>query len=182
MQIYRNRIVDQDANILSYRKIGNSRLLKLAAFLRLLPPEKFNLSYWVSNDEGSLYGCEEINLKTCGTKACAMGWATAMPLFRRLGLVLHSGNSADPAIVAIEREDLKYSCYQPMAVARQMFAISYVEAELLFAPGVQDIEATPLEVAGFIERFVRARGEVLSNYGGEFVESDAFQDTVIHGQ
>ncbi len=182
MQIYRDRIVDQHANVLSYRKIGNSRLLKLAAFLRLLPPEKFNLSYWVSDEAGSLYGGEEVNLRSCGTKACAMGWATAMPLFRRLGLVFHSGNLADPAIVAIEREDLKYSCYQPMAVAQHLFAISHVEADLLFAPGVQDFEATSLEVAGFIERFVRARGEVLSNYGEEFVESDAFQDTVIHGQ
>lgn len=39
MQIYRDRIVNQDVNALSYRKIGNSRLLKLAAFLRRDPAQ-----------------------------------------------------------------------------------------------------------------------------------------------
>lgn len=165
MQIYRDRIVDQHANVLSYRKIGNSRLLKLAAFLRLLPPEKFDLEYWVSNSKGALRGNEEADPRSCGTKACAMGWATTMPLFRRLGLVFNHGTALAQVVVAIEREDLGYSCHDSLYVACHMFAISYQESELLFTPTVQGHRSSPSEVADLIERLVQFRGKDLGKYG-----------------
>jgi hypothetical protein len=177
MQVYRDRVTDQRNNTTSYRKIGNSRLLKLAAFLRLVPPDKFDLTHWFSR--GELCRDSEPSLKSCGTKGCALGWATAMPLFRRLGLVI---DFTDRAIVALKREDLGYSCYSPMVVAQHLFAISMAEADLLFAPGVQECDATPVEVANFIERFVQARGEDLQHYGDEFVDSAKFREIVIDGQ
>lgn len=49
----------------------SDRLLKLAAYLDTLPPEKFDLSTW-----------------HCGTTGCAVGHACTMPEFRAEGLRL----------------------------------------------------------------------------------------------
>ena len=63
------------------------RLLKLAAFLETLPKGKFDYSSWCGEDAPD----GDVNIHTCGTTACAFGWATAMPEFRRLGLRMIDG-------------------------------------------------------------------------------------------
>lgn len=61
-----------------------ARLEALAAFLDTIPPDKFNYSEWVDRD---WKGKPDLS---CGTKACALGWATTMPEFRKLGLHLNA--------------------------------------------------------------------------------------------
>ena len=66
--------------------LSKRRLLKLADFLeKEVKPNWFNLNRWAD------YGWKE---KECGTTACAVGWATAIPSFRKAGLKLN--NFRDP--------------------------------------------------------------------------------------
>ncbi len=60
--------------------VGNERLLRLADFLEKLPPERFDYSMGVGEDWG---GKQDLS---CGTTACALGWAATMPEFRALGM------------------------------------------------------------------------------------------------
>jgi hypothetical protein len=63
---------------------SNRRLLLLADFLEKLPPERFNYGEWVGKDWG---GKQDLS---CGTTACALGWACTMPEFQALGLKFRS--------------------------------------------------------------------------------------------
>jgi hypothetical protein len=61
-------------------KQKQKRILKLADYVESLPRERFNFRHWVGSGWQG-----KVDL-SCGTTACALGWATAMPMFRRLGL------------------------------------------------------------------------------------------------
>lgn len=65
------------------KKVYAKRLLKLADFLEALDPEDFDYSTWCN--------ARWTGEPSCGTTACALGWATAMPCFRRLGARMISG-------------------------------------------------------------------------------------------
>lgn len=61
---------------------GRKMLLELADLLDNLPKERFCYGFWVGEDwEGS----PDLS---CGTSACAAGWATTLPSFRAKGLYL----------------------------------------------------------------------------------------------
>jgi hypothetical protein len=63
-------------------RVFKARLLKLADFLQTVKPSRFDMGSWVGEDwKGDL-------TLSCGTSACALGWATTIPSFRRLGLYL----------------------------------------------------------------------------------------------
>lgn len=64
------------------RTAGLRRLLKLADFLDALPPARFDYGVWVRSD---WQGSSDLS---CGTAACALGWATTIPEFRKMGLRL----------------------------------------------------------------------------------------------
>lgn len=64
------------------KTIGLNRILKLAAFVEKTPAKRFNFATIVGDNWGGLPDL------SCGTTACALGWATTMPLFRKLGLHL----------------------------------------------------------------------------------------------
>lgn len=96
--------------------VGNRRLLKLADFLEKLPKERFNFSSWVGDD---WEGAKDLS---CGTTACALGWATAMPEFHRLGLKLDSEGWP------------RYNREVGADAAKSIFAIDSEEAEFLFTP------------------------------------------------
>ncbi len=74
--------------------VGNRRLLKLAAFLDTVPDSKFSYSNWAAPArDGDGYrpkGKAVLTAKPieCNTVACALGWATAIPSLRKLGLGL----------------------------------------------------------------------------------------------
>jgi hypothetical protein len=124
---------------------GNRRLLKLAAFLRRLPRKRFDFGEWVGFDwKGSQ------NL-SCGTTACALGWAATMPNFRRLGMYL-----AQPGVVRLKGK----TGISSIEVAQIIFGLDHIDAISLFAPS-QGLgsNATPKQVARRIEQFVAARRE-----------------------
>lgn len=64
------------------KKHHGRRLLKLADRIEILPRKRFIIHSWVGEGWNGSSGF------SCGTSACAMGWATTMPEFRRLGLRL----------------------------------------------------------------------------------------------
>jgi len=73
--------------------VGNRRLLKLADLLDALPDERFVFKHWV--DPETYEGKPDLS---CGTTACAFGWATTVPAFRKLGLRLQRpGADMSPA-------------------------------------------------------------------------------------
>lgn len=61
-------------------KTGWKRILLLADFMEKLPGKRFDFRTFVGGD---WKGAADLS---CGTAACALGWATTMPVFRRLGL------------------------------------------------------------------------------------------------
>lgn len=117
--------------------VGNRRLLKLAAFLRKLPRKRFNYESWVGED---WQGAPSLS---CGTTACALGWATTMPIFRRLGLRLES----------IRDEDGFRNGY----VSGPYLEVFALDSDDLFYPDAGESNWTPKQVAGKIERFVKNR-------------------------
>lgn len=119
--------------------VGNRRLLKLAAFLRTLPRERFDYTSWVGN------GWEGAQDLSCGTTGCALGWAATMPAFRRLGL--HLGPDAAPRL----------GRKMPMESARLLFGLSGEEYSLFVPENSMENAATPKYVARKIERFVKQR-------------------------
>lgn len=63
-----------------------TRLRILAAWLKTVPPKRFDLSVWSSGR--SAPGDKRAN---CGTVGCAVGWGAACPQLRRMGLGLDGG-------------------------------------------------------------------------------------------
>lgn len=52
----------------AYQMFG---LRRLSAFLRELPPEKFDMRHWSANSDG-----DPTDLHACGTAGCIGGWST----------------------------------------------------------------------------------------------------------
>lgn len=141
--------------------VGNRRLLKLAAFLRTVPRERFNYSTWTGED---WKGKQDLS---CGTTACALGWAATMPCFRRLGMQLEPINFPWPSqdsfmdkengtegMVTLKGQDTN----NPFEVAQIIFGLSDDDAEFLFSPqGYGEDRATPKQVAKKIENYVAKR-------------------------
>lgn len=122
------------------RRIGDARLLKLCTErLDTLPPGRYDHSTWVGGDWG---GKTDLS---CGTTACAMGWATTIPSFRRLGLKL------DPTYKIVFGD-----ICGGIAAAIELFHITQYEAERLF--GYADcgkVKPTARRVARRIRQFVK---------------------------
>lgn len=127
-------------------KVGNRRLLKLAAFLRTLPREKFDYSIWVI--------AEKKRGHLCGTVACAAGWCPAVFPRQWQWFDDHGLNMILPCL----RKGPPRTLLDDLAV---FFGITHAEVEYLFLPGAWDNNlsknATAKQVARHIERFVAAR-------------------------
>ncbi len=130
------------------------RLLKLADFLYTLPRNRFDFSTWVGDDWDG-----KANL-ACGTTACALGWATTMPEFRRLGLMLkHDDWCSYVSMVDDVRDDIVSG---PELAAARVFGLDADEYRYLFTPrdyadnprGLPNT-ATAKMVARRIREFVR---------------------------
>jgi hypothetical protein len=80
-------------------------LTELADFLDRLPEERFDYTRWVGRD---WRGSPDLS---CGTTACAIGWATTLPSWRAAGLALQpsrlSGGLAVPVHQPTGRTGLK---------------------------------------------------------------------------
>lgn len=117
-------------------RTGMKRLLKLADYLKTVPKERFDMSRVVGDSWG---GKQDLS---CGTSACAMGWAATMPTFRRLGLRL--GGGFDVFIKGFDSWDM---------AAEELFNIDDNDVEALFGP--QSPAQTPTAKAVQIRKFVK---------------------------
>ena len=123
-------------------------LLELADFLKELPPERFDYESWVGRD---WQGAPDLS---CGTTACAAGWATTLPSFQKLGLQLvRSG----------EYSTVAYQGYRGAWAMANLLGIAFDEACVLFYPEEYcaatgerspSSEASPYEVAEWIRHWV----------------------------
>lgn len=150
-------------------RTAKRRLLKLAKFLERLPKKRFDFGQWVGDD---WKGKKDLS---CGTTACALGWATAIPSFRKAGLRLKSyGFTSYPrgGYVTLKGHDNSLSSEE---AAAQVFGITENEATYLFNPdmdsqGLDDAlaerlslhdappsDASAKQVAKHIRRFVKAK-------------------------
>lgn len=124
----------------------HQRLRKLADFLKTLPEAKFDIGDWAT--KGFNPGNPEAS--QCGSAACAVGWACAMPEFQAEGLHMHN---CTPIYVL---EDGSH--YQHWYAARFFFGLNFDESQRLFSgsyyPGG---EAKPSEVAERIETLLTAK-------------------------
>lgn len=137
---------------------GNRRLLVLAEFLEKLPPERFDYGTWVGRNWA---GAKDLS---CGTRACALGWATTIPEFQEAGLCLIRDAYGDGVVRFNRGEPNRYQSSLDAGAA--MFGLNEDESAFLFYPGeVLDDEdepapsdlASPSEVAAHIRKFVAGR-------------------------
>jgi hypothetical protein len=147
-------------------KVYKERLLELAKFLRKLPKKRFDYTTWVGeNWEGK----KDLS---CGTTACALGWATAIPSLRKAGLrMVKIYDSYVNAVVCMKNEE-NPNHNSPEAAAAEVFGLDTEEFEYLFVPessvpsslydmGLDpygpDEDADAKEVARHIRRFAKAK-------------------------
>lgn len=101
------------------------RLNLLADFLEKLSPARFDYGRWVGD---SWAGKQDLS---CGTTACALGWAAAIPEFQALGLELATvGGFGFVRLTGEERAPSSASSDAGSAV----FFLGEDEFEFLFLP------------------------------------------------
>lgn len=154
-------------------KLGNRRLLKLTKKLRTRAVgQRFEYGHWVGVDwEGHQ------NL-SCGTSACAFGWAPSIPSFARAGLRLKK--LGDDVMVTLKGSKVRRvgnthenAMNHTLKTAQKFFNLTEDEAQLLFVPATYmntsdggyvsspEDSATAQEVARHIEKFVAKRVKAL---------------------
>lgn len=82
-------------------KIAKRRLTKLIEFMEKLPAsanKHFNMNTYISHSGGHDHALPEKptakDLHTCGTTACALGWACTLPYFQRLGMTRRNSSES----------------------------------------------------------------------------------------
>lgn len=107
-------------------ELGLQRLATLAAYLReSVPDSQFDMNVWVGDD---WQGDPDLS---CGTSACALGWATTIPSFREAGLTLvrdrdyHHGGHVELHTPEVIRTN-------SIEAASEFFDISESQADHLF--------------------------------------------------
>lgn len=136
-------------------EVGNKRLLKLAEFLETkVPAARFDLAYWV--DPKTWKGKADLS---CGTSACAMGWATTMPYFKRLGLYVESDHGSGAHLTLADDRGCSYNWEVPQALFRidELEALELFDAE--YFGESEKSPATPKQVAKRIRAFVKRRAK-----------------------
>ena len=109
------------------------RLLKLADFLDTVPPEKFDFDVWCNGGRGEVGGRVEVpDLNVCGTTACALGWATAIPEFQKLGIKLDMCSSQFPCVTTLSDSRKRDSWSNALAAARDVFGLGAEDVSELF--------------------------------------------------
>lgn len=128
-----------------------AKLLKLADFLsKQVKPRDFNMNYWCDSRK-------KIPSPTCGTVACALGWATSC--FPRSKLKLKDEGYLDiTSLVPVYGKAVTYSA------GAKMFGITKREAEYLFHPdNYPYYSATKRDVVKRIRDFVKNNGILKGN-------------------
>jgi hypothetical protein len=120
------------------------RLLKLADFLETkVPRKRFNMTDWSS--------VADFSAAQCDTAACAFGWATTIPSFRRAGLSSRNsvfGPSIVPSFNGLEGSD----------AAEEFFGLGSLAVDNLFYGHSYEKPPTPKQVAKRIRKLVKDAG------------------------
>lgn len=143
------------------------RLMAVVDLLRRLPPWRFNFETWVGRGWG---GAADLS---CGTTACALGWATTVPELATAGLCLKQADNGQGYVdlaLGDQRAETGFTDV-PLLAAMAVFGIDMTEAQYLFVAEydspIDDLEPSPpetaaaVEVADHIERFVKAKWPAL---------------------
>lgn len=140
-------------------RVAKRRLLQLAELLESPAVEKhFNFSHWgVSSVTPE--NCPLAEAEACGTTACALGWAPALPFAKSLGITLDVTSEAGNLGGTFRRNGREIG---PDYVARLLFGLNRGQSDMLFYPGSSPIgnlygDATPRLVAENIRKFVQVR-------------------------
>lgn len=123
--------------------IGHQRLIKLATFLYRVPRNQFNTEQWASA------GFDARN-PTCGTTACAIGWATT--IFKDEGFFL------SPFCTLVGAQPLipHYKSKVNWKAVVSFFQISDYDAFKLFSPK-RSSNHGPRQVAKDIKHFLKTK-------------------------
>lgn len=131
------------------------RLLKLAEVLDQVPNENFRMEWWLTDLRGrkpSFKNLERPNGEntpvTCGTAACALGWACFIPEFKEAGLKFTGERDYQPRP--------SFEGYQWEKAGREFFDLTQGQAFDLFMNG---FEMTAKEKAAQIREMVAEDGE-----------------------
>lgn len=129
--------------------VGIERLTALVDHIdKMDKPNRFNFRIWAGNDWKGDLGL------SCGTNRCALGEATAIPLFQHLGLALKKETSSyNPTLVTAVlltlngREIIRL--HDRIWAAAELFGISVNDWHRLFIPSDDfPVEGTLLDRAG----------------------------------
>jgi hypothetical protein len=136
--------------------IGNNRLIRLAKFLDTLPPERFDYGRFVGD------GWEGKQDLSCGTTACALGWAATMPEFRALGLRLVANGYGHDFVTNMWNDSAFFAASElfetTLEQARYLFGGDVtLRVELHGLPYQPATSATPRQVADHLRAFVAWR-------------------------
>ena len=118
------------------------RLMKLADRLDTVPREKFDMDTWGSGGAGRTW-----RSTACGTTACACGWATTIPEFKKAGLKL-TGTAGVFWLHFGERDG--------MGAAMAFFGLEGRDVDKLFYNELK----TPKSEANLIRRFCKEKDPV----------------------
>lgn len=135
-------------------RIAKKRLLELANFLENdVPSEHFDFRTFGSTNGNEKPGTDalaEPNL--CGTKACALGWAPALPFAKRLGYKLQVMKDGS---VNFTRNGRAIGVFH---VAKALFGLKSAQADMIFFGSIlQQDDDSVYGVARGIRTFVQAR-------------------------
>lgn len=145
--------------------MNRERLTILATFLATIPPERFDLGTWAGNDKIHWGGEKDLS---CGTTACAMGWAATIPEFQALGLHLEI-----PAHGFAQNgfAQIRFGNEIAFAAAAEFMDLTPRETDYLFDPDYYDDGATPAEVIARINQFL-LDGKTVREEETEYEEVD----------
>lgn len=132
-------------------------LIKVCELLIALPKDRFHYGHWVGQ------GWEGRENLSCGTTACALGWATQIPECRDLGLTFDR--------LGITPKDRHPMLAHVLRIASEVFQISGSDAIYLFLPDAHHRDnrvhdalgyspgshCPAIEVARHIRKFVEYR-------------------------
>jgi len=139
--------------------MNKERLLVLANFLDTVPTFKFDLTSWRHHPGADHYVQDsdlvDSNLTdmTCGTTACAVGWACSIPEFNAQGLFWEDRPVYEVAGV--------WGKHRSWGAVTGFFDLGTYDAEHLFTYDLYPFgERGPKDVAARIRTFVKDDGDV----------------------
>lgn len=160
------------------------RLERLANLLENVPLDKFNMDVWVDLPDADFSDAvlaawsdadpdhtafvdldtdKALGKNVCGTAACAMGWATTLPEFRKAGYVMRTirYETSDGSIMYRNPVPVRDGMQGFSACGMDFFALDEGQLDYLFLPssytddnGISE-PATPKRVANRIRLLIK---------------------------